>query len=80
MAAALPLVRSGALFRRIAARDALLIQGNLLALCGAGLLAAAAAGWVRISEMRYRQVVTHVPVVVYSGRFLPGPAAASPPR
>lgn len=50
-----------------------LLQGNLLALCGAGLLAAAAAGWARINEARYRQVVTHVPVVVYSGRLTPGP-------
>ena len=51
---------------------AYLIQGNLLGLAGAGLLAAAAAGWVRINERRYRQVVTHVPVVVYSGRILRG--------
>ena len=59
---------------------AYLIQGNLLALAGAGLLAAAAAGWLRINEMRYRQVVTHVPVVVYSGRILPGGRAAPRPR
>ncbi|HVS36558.1 MAG TPA: PAS domain S-box protein [Gemmataceae bacterium] len=51
-----------------------LIQGNLLVLVGAGLLAAAAAGWLRIHEMRYRQVVAHVPVVVYSGRLPPAPS------
>ncbi len=56
---------------------ALLIQGNLLALVGAGLLAAAAAGWLRINEMRYRQVVTHVPAVVYSGRILAGDRPAT---
>ena len=48
---------------------AYLIQGNLLGLVAAGLLAAAAAGWLRLNELRYRQVVTHVPVVVYSGRI-----------
>ena len=57
---------------------AYLIQGNLLGLAGAGLLAAAAAGWVRINERRYRQVVTHVPVVVYSGRILAGETAPRP--
>ena len=71
MGAVLPLCVLG-LLPGLPSRYAILIQGNLLALCGAGLLAAAAAGWVRISEMRYRQVVTHVPVVVYSGRILRG--------
>jgi PAS domain S-box-containing protein len=52
-----------------------LIQGHLLGLGGAGLLAAAAAGWLHINEVRYRQVVTHAPVVVYSARLAPGRAA-----
>jgi PAS domain S-box-containing protein len=73
VAAALPLSVLASFPGGINGRDTLLIQGNLLALSGAGLLAAAAAGWVRTSETRYRQMVTHVPVVVYSGRLLPGP-------
>ena len=72
VAAALPLCLLG-LFPGPAPRYVFLLQGNLLALSGAGLLAAAAAGWVRINETRYRQVVTHIPVVVYSGRLLSGP-------
>ncbi len=71
LAAALPLCVLTPLFA-VPPPFAYLIQGNLLALAGAGLLAAAAAGWLRINERRYRQVVTHVPVVVYSGRILPG--------
>jgi PAS domain S-box-containing protein len=45
-------------------------QANLLALCSTALLVASAATWVRHSEARYRQVVAHVPVVIYSGRIL----------
>ncbi len=72
VAVALPLCILASFPSEVTGRYALLIQGNLLALSGAGLLAAAAAGWVRVSETRYRQMVTHVPVVVYSGRLLPG--------
>jgi PAS domain S-box-containing protein len=45
---------------------------NLLAQCGTALLVAAATNWVRIREARYQQVAGHVPVVLYSGRFVPG--------
>ncbi|HZY87914.1 MAG TPA: PAS domain S-box protein [Gemmataceae bacterium] len=50
-----------------------LLQGDLLAQCSIALLVAASSHWLRISETRYRQVVGHIPVVVYSARFLPGP-------
>jgi signal transduction histidine kinase len=43
-------------------------QANLLAECSTALLAAAAANWIRLSEARYRQVVTRIPVVLYSAR------------
>jgi PAS domain S-box-containing protein len=56
------------------AADAFLpvLQGNLLAQCAAGLLVAASASWIRGSEKRYRQVVGHVPVVIYSARIQEG--------
>jgi PAS domain S-box-containing protein len=53
--------------------SAFLLQGDLLAQCSIALLVAASAHWLRINETRYRQVVGHIPVVVYSARFLPGP-------
>lgn len=49
---------------------ALLVQSNLLAQGAAALLVAASATWVRGREDRYRQVMAHVPVVIYSARFL----------
>jgi len=48
---------------------ALLVRGNLLGQCVVALLVAAAVNWVRGSEDRYRQVMAHVPVVIYSARF-----------
>jgi PAS domain-containing protein len=51
----------------------LLLQGNLLAQAGTGLLVASSASWVRCSERRYRQLVAHVPVVVYSVRLTGDP-------
>jgi PAS domain S-box-containing protein len=57
----------------------LLLQGNLLAQCATGLLVAASASWVRMSEARYRQMVGHVPVVVYSGRILEPGVGNRPP-
>lgn len=62
-----------------------LVQGNLLAQCGTALLVAASVAWVRAGEVRYRQVVSHVPVVLYSARLPAGPvpilaAAAKRPR
>jgi PAS domain-containing protein/integral membrane sensor domain MASE1 len=54
----------------------LLLPGNLLAQAGTGLLVAASASWLRSSERRYRQLVAHVPVVVYSVRVAGTPARA----
>jgi PAS domain S-box-containing protein len=51
-----------------------MLQTNLLAQCGTALLVSASASWIRVSETRYRQVVGHIPVVVYSARFV-GPTA-----
>jgi len=42
------------------------LQGNLLAQCSTALLVGASSGWIRASEARYRQVVGHIPVVLYS--------------
>ena len=44
------------------------LQGNLLAQASAALLVGASAGWIRASESRYRQVIGHIPVVLYSVR------------
>jgi PAS domain S-box-containing protein len=73
-AVAVPLAM--AVFRPIAAPVALLLQGNLLAQASTGLLVAASASWLRASEHRYRQLVAHVPVVVYSVRITGNPPAA----
>lgn len=48
------------------------LQGNLLAQASVALLVGASAGWLRASEARYRHVVGHLPVVLYSAR-LPRP-------
>ncbi len=45
------------------------IQGTLLALGSTALLVGASAGWIRASEARYRQLVGHIPVVLYSARL-----------
>ncbi len=47
-----------------------LLQAHLVAQCAAGLLVSAASSWVRLHETGYRQVIAHVPIVVYSARFL----------
>jgi PAS domain S-box-containing protein len=67
-AAAFPLLMLNSLNRNLTMT--LLLQGNLLAQCATGLLVAASASWIRQSEARYRQVVGHIPVVVYSGRIV----------
>lgn len=55
------------------------LAGNLLAQCCTALLIGASAGWVRASETRYRQVVGHIPLVLYSARLLhPGRPATRP--
>jgi len=45
------------------------LRGNLLAQCSTALLIGVSASWIRASEQRYRQIVGHIPVVLYSGRF-----------
>ncbi len=45
------------------------LRGNLLAPCATALLVGASAGWIRASETRYRQLVGHLPVVLYSARL-----------
>jgi len=57
-----------------------ILQANLLAECSTALLAAAAANWIRLSEARYRQVVTRIPVVLYSARVTRRPTDGRPPR
>jgi PAS domain S-box-containing protein len=63
----------------LSADDLLLapLRGNLLAQCCAAVLVGASADWIRASEARYRQVVGHIPAVLYSARYLrrPGPGA-----
>lgn len=45
------------------------LQGNILAQGSTALLVGASAGWIRASEARYRQVVGHIPVILYSARL-----------
>jgi PAS domain-containing protein len=45
-------------------------QGNLMAQCCTALLVGASSAWIRASEARYRRVVGHVPVVLYTARLL----------
>jgi PAS domain S-box-containing protein len=53
------------------------LQLNLLAQCITALLAGASVSWIRVNEARYRQVVGHIPVVLYSARFVPEKGADS---
>jgi PAS domain S-box-containing protein len=46
------------------------LQTHLLAQCCTALLVGASASWIRASEARYRQVVGHIPVVLYSAQLL----------
>jgi PAS domain S-box-containing protein len=57
-----------------------ILQANLLAECSTALLAASAANWIRLSEARYRQVVTRIPVVLYSVRVTERPPGGRLPR
>jgi PAS domain S-box-containing protein len=45
------------------------LQGNLLAQSITALLVGASITWIRANERRYRQVVGHIPVVLYSARL-----------
>ena len=47
-----------------------LLQAHLVAQCSVALLVSAASSWVRLQEAGYRQIVAHVPVVIYSARLL----------
>jgi PAS domain S-box-containing protein len=51
---------------------ALLLRANLLTQCSTAVLVAASITWIRASEARYRQVIGHIPVVLYSARLRPG--------
>lgn len=53
-----------------------LLLGTLLVRAGAAVLVAVSVSWLRVSDQRYRQLVAHVPVVVYSARLIGEPAAA----
>src|SRR5262249_49122197 len=58
-----------------------LLQAHLFAQCGAAVLIASAAAWIRLNETGYRQVVSHIPVVIYSARLTqPRPLESPPPR
>ncbi len=56
------------------------LQGNLLALASTSLLVGASSAWIRASEMRYRQVVGHIPVVLYSARVCRAGGLGKPPE
>jgi signal transduction histidine kinase len=45
------------------------LQGNLLAQASTALMVGASVGWIRDREIRYRHVVGHIPVVLYSVRL-----------
>ena len=57
-----------------------LMQAHLVAQCSAALLVAAGSSWVRRREAGYRQVVSLVPVVIYSARLLRAPRRSDTPR
>jgi PAS domain S-box-containing protein len=56
------------------------LQGNLLAQCVTALLVGASVTWIRTNEARYRQVVAHIPMVLYSARLFPGEGNGRLPR
>jgi PAS domain S-box-containing protein len=56
------------------------LQGNLLAQCVTALLVGASVTWIRVNETRYRQVMAHIPVVLYSARIFPGEGTGRLPR
>lgn len=55
----------------LSARDVALtpLQGTLLAQGSTALLVGVSFGWIEASEARYRQIVNHVPMVLYSARL-----------
>ncbi len=77
-AAGLELVWSGFLGRNLEPDP--VWQVNLLAQSSTALLVAAAANSIRLSEARYRRVVTRIPVILYSARVKqPAPDGRTPP-
>jgi PAS domain-containing protein len=50
----------------VPASDAGPLQGYLLAQCSTALLVGVSAGWIQASEMRYRHIVSELPLVLYS--------------
>jgi PAS domain-containing protein len=57
------------------------LQGNLLAQCCVALLVGGSVGWIRTSELRYRQIIGHIPVILYSvrvPRWLPAGLTTGP--
>jgi PAS domain S-box-containing protein len=50
---------------------AMLLRANLLTQCSTAVLVAASITWIRAGESRYRQVISHIPVVLYSARLRP---------
>jgi|GEM_PF-1646372 len=54
---------------RAEAADFSPLQGNLLAQISTALLVGASSSWIRASEARYRRVVGHIPVILYSVRL-----------
>jgi PAS domain S-box-containing protein len=56
------------------------LQGNLLAQCITALLVGASVSWTRTNEARYRQVVAHIPVVLYSARLFSDEGQGRLPR
>jgi PAS domain S-box-containing protein len=51
------------------ATDLTPLQGNLLAQCSTALLVGASSSWIQAGEARYRRVVGHIPVILYSVRL-----------
>jgi PAS domain S-box-containing protein len=49
-----------------------LLQAHLFAQGTTALLVSAASSWTRTHESGYRQLVSHIPVVIYSARLRPG--------
>ncbi len=45
------------------------LQGNLLGQLSTALLVGASSSWIQASEARYRRVVGHIPVILYSVRL-----------
>jgi PAS domain-containing protein len=67
-------------FRPAAAHLTLLLQANLLAQCSTAMLVASSSSWLRARETRYRQVVCHIPVVLYSVRLSSPATVGDKPR